>query len=86
MTQKNHNIVAIHITNRATEVSSVQTVLSSYGNIIKTRLGLHDADGTVDSPLGVILLEVLDHPNKNLLVEDLTDISGVEVKEIVFEH
>lgn len=86
MAQQNHNIIAVHIANRTTEVSPVQKVLSSYGSIIKTRLGLHHADGVEDSPLGLLVLEVLDSPNKNLLIEDLEDIDGVEVKEIVFEH
>ena len=85
-TQKNHNIVAIHITDRAKEVNAVQTVLSKYGDIIKTRLGLHDACGGEDSPTGIIILEVLDTDKKELLTEDLTDVAGVEVKEIVFEH
>ena len=86
MSLQNHNIIAVHITDRAANVSQVQTVLSRYGKIIKTRLGLHDANGTEDNPTGVLILEVLDKPEKNLLVEDLMDIVGVDVKEVVFTH
>jgi len=80
----NHIIVAIHITDRIAEVSKVQSVLTTFGGIIKTRLGLHSLE---NGSAGIIILELLDNEGKvSELKTALTAIDGVEVKDIVFSH
>ena len=54
-----HLILGVHVTNRATQVPSVQNLLTEYGCNIKTRIGLHHVDDQVCSPRGLILLEKL---------------------------
>jgi hypothetical protein len=85
--QANHLLLAIHITDRLTEVAKVQAVLSEFSTIIKTRLGLHQVGDSYDSPDGIIILELLDNKAKmNELTSSLTTIEGVELKEVIFEH
>ncbi len=85
--QANHLLLTIHITDRLTEVSKVQTVLSQFGNIIKTRLGLHQVGDSFDSADGIIILELLDNRDKMAeLTSALSAIAGVEFKEVIFEH
>ncbi len=80
----NHIIVGIHITDRISEVSKVQSVLTSFGSIIKTRLGLHSLENGSD---GIIILELMDNGGKvSELTAELCAIEGVEVKDIVFDH
>jgi hypothetical protein len=85
--QANHLLLAVHITDRLTEVAKVQTVLSEFGNIIKTRLGLHQVGDSFSSPDGIIILELLDNKAKmSELTSALIAITGVELKEVIFEH
>ncbi len=88
MTKKDdHLIIAIHITDRLSKVSEVQTVLTEFGNVIKTRLGLHSVSDRYDGPEGIIILELLDNKSeKERLINSLEKIEGVEVKEILFQH
>ncbi len=80
----NHIIVAVHITDRIAEVSQVQTVLTQFGGIIKTRLGLHSLENGAD---GIIILELIDNAGKVAeLTSALKAIEGVEVKDIIFDH
>ncbi len=82
-----HLIIAIHITDRYTETIRVQEILTESGSIIKTRLGLHSVADDYDGAGGIIILELLDNKEKmQNLVDKLSAITGVEVKEIVFGH
>ncbi len=82
-----HVIFGVHITNRATQVPSVQKLLSQYGCNIKTRLGLHHVDDNVCSPRGLILLEMFgDLAICRELKSKLSEMEGIEVQEMVFEH
>ncbi len=70
-----HLIIAVHITDRLSKVSEVQTVLTEFGKIIKTRLGLHSVSENDDVPEGIIILELLDNkPEKENLVSSLEKI------------
>jgi len=83
----NHLIIAIHITDRISEVSTMQAVLTKFGCIIKTRLGLHSIADNNCASSGIIILELLDNEAEMKKLSDaLTAIEGVEVKNIVFEH
>ncbi len=80
-----HTIVAIHITDRIKEAVDIQKVLTQYGDIVKTRLGLHEVDAGGLS--GLLLLDVIPPADRIEQFEnDLLKIEGVEVKTISFEH
>jgi len=82
-----HVIAGVHITDRVQQVSQLQTVLSSYGFLIKTRLGLHETSKNLSSPNGVILLELLDdEEHVEGLISELSGIEGVEVQRMVFDN
>jgi hypothetical protein len=82
-----HVIFGVHVTNRATQVPSVQKLLSEYGCNIKTRLGLHHVEDNLCSPRGLVLLEMFgDLALCRELKTKLSALEGIEVKEMVFEH
>jgi hypothetical protein len=85
--QEDHIIVAIHVTDRVKQASSVQKVLTDYGSNIKTRIGLHEATGRSASHNGVILLEMVG-PKKRCLgiIGALEKLVGVEAKSVSFQH
>ena len=83
--QDTHTIVAVHITDRLKEAVEIQGVLTQYGDIIKTRLGLHEVQAGGMS--GLLLLDVTPPSDRIEQFEsDLAQIEGVEVKSVAFEH
>ena len=84
---EHHLILGVHLTDRLKEASDVQTILTECGANIRTRLGLHDADGSVCGPGGVILLELVGGEESfDTLVARLEAVPGVEVHKMVFAH
>jgi hypothetical protein len=82
-----HIIVGIHVTDRVKHAGQVQQVLTGYGANIKTRLGLHEADGKSSSPNGVILLEMVGDEKKCCsILGRLNAIRGIQAKKIIFAH
>jgi hypothetical protein len=80
-----HLILGVHLTDRVREAVDVQRLFTEYGCDIKTRVGLHDADGQVCSPGGVILLELVGGEEScDKLAAQLQAIEGVEVQKMVF--
>ncbi len=87
MKKKDHVILGVHVTNRAKRAERVQKVLTAHGAFIKTRIGLHEADGRGESPGGVILLEVVGGAKPvTSLTQALKKIKGIEVRQMVFGH
>jgi hypothetical protein len=86
--KKHHTIMAVHITDRLTEASAVQKVLTDHGKMIKTRLGLHEVDPESEGPEGLLILEILgaDKANIDDLEGKLNAINGVEAKRVFFAH
>jgi len=85
MADDTHTIVAIHITDRLKEAVDIQKVLTQYGDIVRTRLGLHEVDAGGMS--GLLLLDVIPPAEKIRQFESaLAQIEGVEVKTISFDH
>ncbi|MCP4376340.1 MAG: hypothetical protein GY794_09220 [bacterium] len=83
--QDTHTIVAVHITDRLTEAADIQGVLTKYGDIIRTRLGLHELE--TGGASGILLLDMTPPADRiTQLEDDLQQIEGVEVKSISFEH
>lgn len=82
-----HRIVGVHITERVEHAGAVQEVLTQYGCLIRTRLGLHEAHDGVCSSNGMILLELMnDDAATAEMKAALTSICGVDVQTMVFEH
>lgn len=82
-----HIVVGIHITERVKHAGEVQKVFTEFGCQIRTRLGLHEANKGVCSPNGLIILDMVDDDTKvAALKKKLTDIDGIEVQSMVFDH
>ncbi len=75
------NVLVILIEKRRATADKVQKVLTAFGCIIKTRLGLHDAVGNVCSDTGLIILELVgEYSEQRSLASKLTAIKGVSIK------
>jgi len=82
-----HILVGVHITQRVKNAGCVQELFTKYGCSIRTRLGLHEADGQVCSPNGLIILELVDDDAVTTeFSAALKAIDGVEVQQMVFDH
>ncbi len=84
---QDHFILGVHITDRVHHVSQVQHLLTEYGCSIKTRLGLHEAGQGFCSPNGLLILEMVGpHQPCEELAAKLTQVEGVEVQKMIFDH
>lgn len=80
-------ILGVHITDRVKKVSDVQSVLTTFGCSIKTRLGLHEVSDDFCSPNGLIILELTgSHEEFVKLENELLEIDGLDVKKMVFQE
>ena len=78
-----HTIFGVHISQRVESVPAVQAVLSKYGCNIRTRLGIHDADGTSCSPGGLLLVDVFGDEMEDFYNE-LAALKGVDIQRMDF--
>jgi hypothetical protein len=79
-------IVGISVNHRAGSAKEVQDILSKYGCIIKTRLGLHEA-GSDCSDEGLILLEMIEQKDQvavEYFLEELGRLDDIKVKRMDF--
>ena len=75
------DLIIILLGSRIKEAMSVQEVLTRYGGIIKTRLGIHDPSCAKCGDSGLIVLELLPATSKiKKLKSDLEALCGVKVK------
>ena len=79
-----HIIFGVHVTQRVENVPGVQAVLTKYGCNIRTRLGIHDADGTSCSPSGLLLVDAFGAETEDFYRE-LKSLKGVDVQRMDFE-
>ncbi len=70
-------ILGIKLSNRTATSPEFQNIISEYGCIIKTRIGLHSTCSSVCANYGIILLEIVDDENISQLKKDLLKIEGV---------
>lgn len=77
-------ILGIRLDNRANTAMEFQKILTAYGCIIKTRLGLHDVSENKCAPNGLIVLEVLDGDEAMLFEQELLKIEGLELQKMKF--
>jgi hypothetical protein len=78
--------MAVHVTDRLKKVPTVQKALSQYGDVIRTRLGLHEVGGNFSSPEGIMLLDIIEEKKARQLQKALDQIAGIETKLVVFKH
>jgi hypothetical protein len=82
-----HVILGVHVVDRAHHAPGVQSVLTEFGENIKTRIGLHDVHEGYCSPNGLMLIEFIGpDARRDSLIDQLSAIQGVEVKRMVFDH
>jgi hypothetical protein len=84
--KKSHVVLTVHITDRVKEVPLVQKSLSQFGDVIRTRLGLHEVSENYSSPEGILLLDIVGEPKARQLQKTLNKIKGIETKLVVFSH
>ena len=86
MTNRQHFILGVHVTDRAKNVPDVQKIFTEYGCYIRTRIGLHDVQGDYCSPNGIILLDLICQNSAcQEMAAKLSAIPGIEVQKMVFE-
>lgn len=80
-------IMGIQIGDREHEAIKVQELLTKYGCLIKTRLGLHETavEGQCSSK-GLIILEFLHHQDDEIakFQQELSLLESVAVRQMVF--
>lgn len=57
-------IIGIQVSNRIEEATMLQEILTKYGCLIKTRIGLHDMGEYKCLNYGVVLIQVVDKINE----------------------
>ncbi len=81
-----HVVLAVHVTDRLKKAPLVQKTLSQFGDVIRTRLGLHEVSKDFSSPGGIMILDVVSEPKARDLQRSLDKIKGIETKLVVFKH
>lgn len=77
-------IMGIKLDNRTHTAIEFQQILTNYGCIIKTRIGLHDVADNKCAPNGVILLEIINDEEVKQLESDLRAIDGINIQMMKF--
>ena len=76
-------VMVICVSKRTKEALEVQKVLTKNGCIIKTRLGIHEAEGDKCSECGIIVIETKATPaENNALASSLKKLPGVKVTKV----
>ena len=73
-------ILGIKLNNRMETSQDFQTILSKYGCIIKTRLGLHETNDNVCNSHGIIILEITESGEKEHLISELKSIKDIKTE------
>lgn len=74
-------VILILVSNRKDSAVKVQKILTDWGCLIKTRLGLHDSVLDTCSEQGLIFLEVVGEKSKNEeIVRKINLLSGVSAQ------
>ena len=77
------NIIVVSVKQRQQVSASVQEILSEFGCLIKTRLGITDSSVDKCSQTGLIILEFIGSKKQiTSMTKKLTKIKGVKVKTV----
>jgi len=78
-------ILGILIRNEVVDIVSFQQLLTKYGNVIRTRLGLHENHYETPTIRGLLLLEMVGDAAEIASFEKAArKISGILVQKMVF--
>ena len=78
-------ILGIFIGNEVMDIVSFQHLLTKYGNVIRTRLGLHESHYEVPKVKGLLLLEMFGDASEIASFEKAVHkISGIQVQKMTF--
>jgi len=69
-------IIGIQIENRREEAAKLQDILTNYGCMIKTRIGLHDMGDYSCLDYGIVLIDV---DKINQIYDELSKLWNVQV-------
>ena len=78
-------IIGIKLNNRIENSAQLQNILSDFGCIIKTRIGLHQVKDNICQENGIILLEIINAQSLPLLQKALCAIDEIELQQMFFE-
>jgi hypothetical protein len=81
-----HVVLAVHVTDRLKKVPPVQKTLSQFGDVIRTRIGLHEVSKEYSSPGGILILDIVNEARARQLQKALDKIQGIETKLVMFKH
>jgi hypothetical protein len=81
-----HVVLAVHVTDRLKKILPVQKTLSQFGDVIRTRLGLHEVSKDYSAPGGILILDAVSESRARDLQKALDKIKGIETKLVVFSH
>jgi hypothetical protein len=84
--KESHVVLTVHVTDRLKEVPMVQKTFSQFGNVIRTRLGMHEITKDYSSPEGIMVLDIVGESKARQLQKSLNKIRGIETKLVVFKH
>ncbi|MCL6629865.1 MAG: hypothetical protein K6U00_09730 [Armatimonadetes bacterium] len=80
-------VLGVLLPNRFDEAPEFQKLITKYGCVIRTRLGLHEVCDHKCSVSGLILLEMYGDESQILELEDkLRHFDGIQVQKMVFEE
>ena len=79
-------IMGIQLINRMKDAAEFQNLLSKYGCIIQTRIGLHAVSNEACSPSGVIILDLLEDAEEEIkkFEAELLAFENVKFQKMVF--
>lgn len=78
-------ILGVKVSGRSQNVGKIQSLLTSYGSVIKTRLGLHDITDDPANPFGLVLLDLEGDANELARFEaQLLMIPDIEIQKMYF--
>lgn len=81
-------IIGIKVNNRLETAIQVQEILTEYGCLINTRIGLHENNFCCQngecSRSGLILLEITDDIKACEMTNELSEIDGIQLREMRF--
>jgi hypothetical protein len=81
-----HLLLVVHVTDRVKKAAMVQQALTQYGDVIRTRLGLHEVGNDYSAPGAIMILDIINDSKARQLQKALNKIKGIETKLVVFKH
>ena len=76
-------VMGIQLQERTKDSTNFQSVISKYGNIIQTRIGLHEA---ASGSSGIIVLDFVDNTDSKVenLEKELLEIGDIIIQKMLF--